>query len=365
MLPAGESRLARLERRVRDSWSEDPGALLRIASVIYGMVHDTRDFLYDAAILQGWVAPVPVLSVGGLTSGGSGKTPVSAAIATWLLEGGRRPAVVTGSIPDEASVQRLLNPDVLVVDDRNRRAAVTRAILSGARTIVLDSGFQHRRIRSDLQIVCVDGLSVSLPARRRLPAGPFRERWSALARADAVVVVRRTGSSASDGSWPARRAGDPDFPRLGQGIRRRVPRALVLDCVLSPMGFRPANALAEQSEPGAASVAVAGVMWPEPFFDALEGLGVPAERRLAFRDHEPYGSEQLAAIRNSSNAGVICTLKDAVKLGPLLARELPVWYLEEKPVWGAGAERLRRGALRVGASGSASSRFGWHQGEAT
>ena len=343
-----ESRLTRLERRMRDAWAGTPGAGLRLTSVVYGLAHDVRDLLYESGILHGRRLPLPVISVGGLTAGGSGKTPVSAALAGWLLEGGCRPAVVTGGIPDEAAVQRLLNPDVIVLDDRNRRSAVRRAAEIGSGSIVLDSGFQHRRIRSDLQVLCVDQLSASLPERRRLPAGPFRERWSAIARADAVVLVRR---------------GPPTGPDALEEIHRWAPRALVLDCLLRPTDLKPANDLAERRHPDGDLVAVAGVMWPEPFFAAVDGMSVSVGTRLAFRDHEPFRTVQLEAIRSSTRDGVICTLKDAVKLGPLLAEELPVWYVDEEPHWGEGVRRLRHGILLTGSSGLSAGRIDWYRGD--
>ena len=327
-----------LERRVRDAWSDGPGVGMSIASAIYALAHDGRDLLYEAGILHGRRVSVPVISVGGLTSGGSGKTPVSAAIAGWLLEGGRRPALITGGIPDEAEVQRLLNPDVLVEDDRDRRAAVVRAVAKGARSIVLDSGFQHRRIRSDLQVVCIDTLRASMTARRRLPAGPFRERWSSLDRADAIVLVHRCSPE------------EPAVQKLGEEIRRASPRALLVPCRLQENGFRPANQLAEGREPGTECVAVAGVMWPEPFFNTVDGFGLNPAGRMAFRDHEPFGPVELERIR-AGGTGVVCTLKDAVKLGPLFAGDRPVWYLEERAEWGEGEHRLRSGVLRTASAG--------------
>lgn len=327
---------AEVERRVRDGWTKRPGLGMNLASMAFALVHDGRDLLYDAGILHGRRVPVPVISVGGLTSGGSGKTPVSASIAGWLLEGGSRPAMITGGIPDEAEVQKLLNPDVLVEDDRDRRAAVYRAVAKGARSVVLDSGFQHRRIRSDLQLLCIDPLSASMTARRRLPAGPFRERWSSLDRADAIVLVYR---------------GDPEdtgLRTLESEVRRSAPATLIVRCMLQTSGFRPANQLAEGREPSTECAAVAGVMWPEPFFDTVDRLGLTPSARLAFRDHEEFGPAELARIRAGGSNGVICTLKDAVKLGPLFAGDLPVWYLEERTVWGAGKRRLRNGVIRTG-----------------
>jgi tetraacyldisaccharide 4'-kinase len=329
---------AELERRIRDAWSDGPGVGMSVASVLYGMVHDGRDLLYDAGILRGRRSSVPVISVGGLTSGGSGKTPVSAAIAEWLLEGGCRPALITGGIPDEAEVQKLLNPDVLVEDDTNRGAAIVRAVRAGARSVVLDSGFQHRKIRSDLQCLCIDTLSAAMTARRRLPAGPFRERWSSLDRADAIILVHR---------------GPPEeasVRKLVEEVRGVCPRTLLVRCQLRASGLRPGNRLAEGREPGTKCVAVAGVMWPEPFFESVDALGLTPAGRLAFRDHEPFGPAALSQIR-AGGEGVVCTLKDAVKLGPLLANDRPVWYLEERPDWGDGKRRLRDGVIRTASAG--------------
>ena len=345
-----------IETRVRKAWTEQSGIGFRIASTLYGLGHDARNLMYDAGILESRGMPIPVISIGGLTTGGSGKTPVSAAVAGWLVEGGRRPAVITGGIPDEAAVHRMLNPDLTVVDLRDRRSAVLRAMRSGAGVAVLDSGFQHRRVRSELQILCVDLHSALLPGRRRLPAGPFRERWSALDRADAVVLVRRDAGTDPVGGERETRALLADISSVAPGI-------LACSCVVRPTGIRAANAVAEGMAPSGAPVAVAGVMWPGSFFDALNALGVSVASRLAFRDHEPYAPRHLDTIRAAAADGIVCTLKDAVKLGPLLADDVPVWYLEEDAAWESGGKRLRRGVLRTAFARSPRGQFDTVQGE--
>lgn len=329
-----------IESRVRTAWTGEPGPGLRFASTLYGLGHDARNLLYDSGILEARAMPVPVVSVGGLTTGGSGKTPVTAAIAGWLAEGGARPAVITGGIPDEAAVHRMVNSDLTVVDLRDRRLAIRKAMRSGAGVALLDSGLQHRRVRSDLQIVCVDLRSALLPGRRRLPAGPFRERWSALDRADAVILVRR--AAGTDLTAP-----DPEISWVLTEIARVARRAFTCVCTIQPGTVRPANAKAERVPVPDSPVAVAGVMWPEGFFESLEQLGIRTAEELAFRDHEAYGPRDRATIRKRAPEGIICTLKDAVKLGPLLADEVPVWYLEERAAWDSGEERLRNGVLRI------------------
>lgn len=335
-----DGRTTGLEARVRMAWAGDSGLGFRVAAALYALGYDGRDLMYDAGILESRGMPIPVISVGGLTTGGSGKTPVTAAVAGWLAEGGRRPAVITGGIPDEAAVHRILNPDLTVIDRRDRRSAVLSAVRSGAGVAVLDSGFQHRRVRTDLQIVCTDVHTALLPGRRRLPAGPFRDRWSALQRAHAVVLVRRDiGLNAG--------ARTDEAPALLSEIESTLPRILACSCRIRPTRLRPANELAQGSGPSSDIVAVAGVMWPENFFVSLEELGIATESRLTFRDHEPYGPRQLDIIRTTACSGIVCTLKDAVKLGPLLADDTPVWYLEEEAVWDSGERQLRRGVLQT------------------
>lgn len=348
--------MSSLEARVRKAWAGDAGLGFRIASTLYGLGHDARNLLFDAGILESRGMPIPVISVGGLTTGGSGKTPISAAVGGWLVEGGRRPAVITGGVPDEAAVHRMLNPDLTVIDRRDRRSAVRSAAESGAGVAVLDSGFQHRRIRSDLQIVCVDASSALLPGRRRLPEGPFRDRWSALVRAHAAVLVRR----GTDSNLPP---SSTEVRALLAEIENVVPGLLACSCVIRPTGLRAANVVAESSKPSSDTVAVAGVMWPENFFAALDELGIATASRLAFRDHEPYASRQKESILEAGQGGVVCTLKDAVKLAPLLADDVPVWYLEEEVVWEAGEERLRRGVLRTAITHPVTGRAGSLQGD--
>lgn len=321
--------------RLRGRWHEGAGAGLRAAAAVYGIGHDLRDFLYDAGILPARRAPVPVISVGGLTAGGSGKTPVAAEVANWCLEAGWRPALLTTGLADEMRVLECLAPGIPVRGGRDRLQVARRASEEGADVAVLDSGFQHRSLARTFDLVCVDRTSWSLPGRHRLPAGPFRERIAALARADAVVLVERGDA----------RSGDPD--QLRDSVRRRAPGGRLVTCRLDPVGFRPANELAEAAAPGPRSVVAAGVMWPDALFEAVRELGLNAAAELGFADHEAFGPERVAELAEAGAAGgVICSLKDAVKLGPLLAGRLAVWYVEERAVWTRGGEALRHSVLR-------------------
>lgn len=333
--PAGRrSAPPSLAARVRARWSREPGPALRAAAWLYGLGHDLRDFLYDAGVFPARRAPLPVISVGGLTAGGSGKTPLAAEVARWLGDADWRPALVTAGLPDEMRVLERLAPGVPVEGGRDRRAAARRAAEMGADVVVLDSGFQHRALARALDLVCVDATSWGMPGRRRLPAGPFRERTGALSRADAVVLVERGPSD------PATR----DETR--EALARRAPGGRLAICRLEPFGFRPGNERAASGPPGPESVVAAGVMWPEGLFDAARRLGLSAREEIAFADHEPYAPRRLEALAEAGGrGGVVCSLKDAVKLGPLLSDRVAVWYVEERVTWVRGGRALRQAVV--------------------
>lgn len=325
-----------LERYVRGSWG-DPGPWLRGLAAIYGAVTDVRNGLWDAGVFQPVRLEVPVISVGGLSTGGSGKTPLTAALARQLADAGLRVAVVTPGQGDELRLHAEVNPDVPVSGGRWRIPPSRAAIADGAQTVLLDSGFQHRRLHRDLDVVACNVDQTA--ARDRLPAGPYRERFTALRRADAVLLLRRaaTGEQAR---------------ALEEEVRAVAPQALVVHARFRAEGLQPANAAAAGTEPDPA-VAVAGVMWPETFFRWLPDAGVQPEHRIALPDHTRYDgatSEHIAAAAGAR--GVVCTRKDAVRLAPALPADVPVWWLAESLEWGAAADVLLAGVRRVATEGA-------------
>src|SRR4051812_10902339 len=130
--------------------------VLMPAERLFGGVIGARDILYDAGWLPTHDTPIPAISVGNLTVGGTGKTPISAWIARGLVARGAHPAVVLrGYGDDEPLVHQTLNPDVPVVLGAARADAVRGAAAGGADIAVLDDAFQHRRVRRIADIVLV------------------------------------------------------------------------------------------------------------------------------------------------------------------------------------------------------------------
>jgi tetraacyldisaccharide 4'-kinase len=299
------------------------------AALAYGAGVRVRNFLYDRGWRRAARVPVPVLSVGNLTVGGTGKTPV----VVWLAEElerrghsvgvlsrgygrrsrgaqvvalGGRPLVGVDTSGDEpAMIGRRIRGPVVVA---SRRAAGARvAIERGARVLLLDDGFQHRAIARDFDLLLVDDerpVGNGWP----LPSGPLREPLRGATRADAVLVVDRRPAHADDGA-PQSWAHADLFPRP----RYRgtlVPRALVW-----PDGDtwteEPLARLAGQR-----ILVVAGIVGPQALYAMVQQWEGQIVNALQFPDHHWYDRDDFATIRKAAREAdlIVTTEKDLVKL---------------------------------------------------
>src|SRR3954469_19778385 len=171
-------------------------ATLAPTEAVYRVAIGVRDALYDTGVLTTHQPVLPAVSVGNLTVGGTGKTPIAAWIATELVERGIQPAIVLrGYGEDEPLVHARLNPSVPVIVAPDRVTGVSRAREAGARVAVLDDAFQHRQLSRTVDLVLVSA-DRWLSAPRLLPAGPFREPVAALRRATMVLVTRKAATDA-------------------------------------------------------------------------------------------------------------------------------------------------------------------------
>ena len=292
-----------------------------------------RNAMYDHALIRSHASAIPVLSLGNLSVGGTGKTPVAAWAAANLAARGARPAVVLrGYGDDEPLVHATLNPGIIVVADANRVRGVEHAHRSGADCAILDDGFQHRRIRraADWVLVAAERWRGGL---RGLPAGPLRESARALRRADVLIVTRKDATSAS---------ADEILAQLAPSLRDGAHAAA---CHLAPDGI--VGAATGAREPLAwlrdrRLLAVAAVGAPASFFAQLESAGAMIERH-AFPDHHAFDARDVARLARASAGrdGVVCTLKDAVKLGPRWPPSAPaLWYVSQHVVFERGGTAL-------------------------
>ena len=258
--------------------------------------------------------PLPTVAVGNLSLGGTGKTPLAAWIAAYYVARGQKPGILLrGYGGDEPLVHRRLVPDAVVVVDPDRAAGARQAAAEGAQVLVLDDAFQLLRVARDLNVAVVSVESVDR-APWALPAGPWREGWQALGRADCIVVTRK-------------RAGREAAEEVAERLAARRPGRSVSVAHLTldrleglQSGTRHPATVVE----GRRVVAAAGIADPESFAAQLRGLGASVQL-LAYRDHHPYPRGDLERlVRASAGADyVVITEKDAVKLRGRWPREAP------------------------------------------
>jgi tetraacyldisaccharide 4'-kinase len=362
------------ELRLRRVWDGQGSPLLRgllsAAAGAYRGALAVRQACYSAGFFSTRRLPVPVISIGNLTLGGSGKTPLAALVIAALADLGAGPAVISRgygrrtrgvrvvgdrdgvrlTAHDAGDEPRLLAeqlPGIPVVVGENRyeagRVAVERC---GADALVLDDGFQHRTLAKDLEIVAVEGTE-PWGNGRLFPRGVLREPMSALRRADVVVVTN-----------PAHQA---TAENIARSLRDHGSRAAVLTASYRAEALRrdgegvpqPPSALA-----GRRVVALAGLASPAGFVTTLAGLGATVAELVEFPDHHPYTEADLERVRSSARrAGVNCvvtTEKDWVRLREAPRLDVELWVLSVRLDMGADraalvealAETLRRKAAK-------------------
>lgn len=259
-----------------------------------------RNRRYDAGRLPIRSAGVPVVSVGNLVVGGSGKTPVAGWLAAWFLRRGVTPGVVTNGYGlDEVLLHRRWNPEAPVAAAGHRARAAAGVVERGAQVVILDDGFQHRALARDLDLVLVAAEHPTPP--RLLPRGPYREPESALTRAGGVIVTRRIASFRT-----ARRRA-----RALEAVHQLRSALVSLELSRwSDVAGTPASA------PTGPALVLSGIARPWEFHGWLRRQvpGMELES-MTFGDHHRYSAADVAAIaRRARGRPVVTTAKDAVKL---------------------------------------------------
>jgi tetraacyldisaccharide 4'-kinase len=277
--------------------------------------------------------PLPTLSVGNLTVGGTGKTPFVLHLAEKFLAQGRRPAILSRGYgrrstevvvvstgdgplvsPDEGGDEPVLLasrlPGAVVVVAPRRADAARAALASSPDLFLLDDGFQHLSVRRDLDLVLLDARD-PFGGGRYPPFGRLREPPSALGRADAVVFTRAgSGHPSSEVRRDVARR-NPAVPQFTALMR--ADRLVAADGSEAAAPHRP--------------LVVSGIARPEEFRRTLDSMGVVPVETLAFEDHRRYGSADMdriaRAAADSSADAVVTTEKDVVKLAGRLS--LPIF----------------------------------------
>ncbi len=304
---------SRLALALEAAWYRPPRLLWVLLPLewLYAAVISLRAALYR----KGWLASshpgVPVVVVGNISVGGTGKTPVVIALCKELEQLGHKVAVISRGYGGSARGVMRVEPDAdaaLVGDEslliaratglpvyvgRDRAAAATSAAQDGCGVIVSDDGLQHYALQRDIEVVCLDAQQV-FGNGHQLPVGPLREPPRRLATVD--FVLHRNGQDVFSGT----RYQPREFRSLDGSSRCDASAA----------------------EIGPQVHAIAAIARPERYFDTLEGLGLEVNAH-PLRDHETIDTSLLESL---DAAPVVITSKDAVKLPATISAE--VWVLE-------------------------------------
>ena len=340
---------------------------LHAASWGYSSAMSLRNLAYNRKFLQIHRTSVPVISIGNITTGGTGKTPLAAWLANWQVAAGHQPGLLSRGYRslanrssnddgrptehtvlgnDEKLVLDRLCPGIPHLQQRDRVASARRAVSEfGCDVLLLDDGFQHRRLHRDLDLVLVDALQ-PWGYGQVLPRGLLREPLSGLRRADVIIVTR------ADQCTVEQRQTLLEKLRQIRGSDECVEIAFT-PTRLVDLNWQPQDL---GSVVGKRSFAFCGIGNPSGFGRTIATLRVTCERMQPFPDHHHYDAGDLAGLaaqaREVSAEVALTTQKDLVKIAPaawhgppLLAVEIGVEFVNGRQLL---ESRLKRPQLPLG-----------------
>lgn len=299
---------------------ESPPLILRLAEKIYAPI--SRSHLQkrvDAAL----PSPLPMISVGNITAGGSGKTPFVIWLAGQLIERGYKPVVICRGDGGNSEKPRIVDTDAdaaiagdealllakscpcPVISGRDRMTASHMAMQYGD-IIILDDGLQYRQLKRVCDIVLIPAEGIG--NGHLIPAGPLREPLSALKRADLIV---RTGNTEA------------------------APLTEVKEWKWSARSLPPVDIMGTNSPQPSAFSAVTAIARPGRFIHALHQLGLNIVEQNVFPDHHRFTNAEINSLAACSTP-IITTAKDAVKIAPSWPTEQPLWVVHQQAEAEAG-----------------------------
>jgi len=305
--------------------------LLYPASIGYRLAIGNRNTLYDWHVLRENQVPVPVVCVGNLTVGGTGKTPMVSWLTNYFSHQKKKVVILTrgykrscsqnplillpdtentykvSELGDEAAMLHARHPQAALVLDADRsRGARTICSRWQPDIIIMDDGFQHRRLRHTVNIVMIDSQRL-FGNGLLLPAGPLRESISALQRADLAVFNKFDAHNTC-------------FAGKGRKVLDFISPTRLFTATYQFRSLynlkQPSRLLTIDQLQGKKILAFAGIANPDYFFHLLENIGIELQRTLPFADHISYNLKRLQQISQAA-AGcqlIVTTAKDAVKI---------------------------------------------------
>ncbi len=300
---------------------------LRFISLIYGAVMRLRNFLYDNEWLKVQRVNAFVISVGNITTGGTGKTPLVIWLCKQIIQNYEIAILTRGyktaqNYVDEPEMLTKSCPDAKVIVNPDRVAAARHAINKfAAKVLIMDDGFQHRRLHRDLDIVTIDA-ACPFGYDRLLPAGLLREPLNALKRADAVVITR------------CDQVPQNELANLKEKLRQINPSMVIAEAIHAPVGVRTADGKKIRiAELAAKNIfAFCGIGNPDAFFNTIRKIPANLIGSKIYDDHHHYCADDITDIQKQAQLSkadmILTTEKDATKIISDSNLSIPLCCLE-------------------------------------
>ena len=328
---------------------------LRLASIFYSITIRARNLCYDKGWLKQYQSATTVICVGNITVGGTGKTPLVIWVTNFLTSKGLPCTILTrgykspkGKFSDEPAVLAKSCPDAKVIIEPDRVAGACRAVKqSDAKVIIMDDGFQHRRLARDLDIVAIDAIC-PLGYDRMLPAGLLREPVSALLRADAAVITRSDQVS------------ELELENIERKLKQINPSITIAKAIHKPLCAKVLKTKEEPDKQKSAPeigleelreksiFAFCGIGNPDAFMTTLRQLGLNVVASKIYDDHHRYAPADIDDIYEEArylNVDIILTTeKDWTKTALMAGSKenMPLAYLAVRLQFIEGEEQITR-----------------------
>ena len=321
--------------------------LLTLASTIYSLLVGLRNFLYDKHIFKTHHTQIPVISIGNITLGGTGKTPLVIWLCNLLSQNYNCAILTRGykarnsycakSNTDEPEMLSKSCPDTKVIINPNRVVGAAEAIGKfAAKIIIMDDGFQHRRLARDLDIVTIDATR-PFGYSKIFPAGLLREPISSLKRTDAIVITRCDATNESE------------LNKLEEKLQAINPKIIISRAIHAPVHVTTINneEINLQQLKGKKVFAFCGIGNPDAFLHTIKNLGCDIVDSKKYNDHHNYTNDDLSEIykqaKHSKAEFILTTQKDWTKISILntTKNDLTLAYIAIEFKFLIGEDKLR------------------------